>query len=140
MNKLLLIAVASLGFCGLAGNAQAGGGHRVLVGYDRCGDPIYRVADSHRDHGYSGYPCGRTTYGYAPGYRSRVVTTYRGYSGCRDYADRYHHPYGSYRSYPSYRSYRSYSSYGGSRYSSGGFWGAYGSCGSRFGISISCGR
>lgn len=63
MKKLLFSTFLLAGFAFVAPSAEAGHNRRVLVGYDRCGHPVYREI-CHSDY----Y---RPSYSYAPARYSR---------------------------------------------------------------------
>jgi len=71
MKKLLFSALLLAGFAFVAPSAEAGHNRRVLVGYDRCGHPVYREVCS------SDYY--RPSYSYAPARYGRSYDYDRNY-------------------------------------------------------------
>ena len=79
MKKLLFAAVLLSGFAVLTPSAEAGHYRTVLVGYDRCGHPIYRQVETYSR-------CEPRSYYQAPTYY-RSSSYGRSYDYGRSYRD-----------------------------------------------------
>ena len=79
MKKLLFAAILISGFAFAAPSAEAGHYRTVLVGYDRCGHPIYRQVETYSH-------CEPRYYHQAPTYY-RSSSYGRSYDYGRSYRD-----------------------------------------------------